>query len=126
MCCITLNTIIDIVITMKNFGETIRELRSAQNLGLRDTAIKVGISPAYLSRIERGKEHPPKPEIIKSLAKILAADPDILFRISSSTDPEIKEFLNSNSEAMRLIRLIHEKQISSEQINKIIQDIDKL
>ncbi|KAA1381299.1 XRE family transcriptional regulator, partial [Escherichia coli] len=33
---------------MKNFGETIRDLRVAQGLGLRETAIKVGISPAYL------------------------------------------------------------------------------
>ncbi|WP_353632699.1 helix-turn-helix transcriptional regulator [Escherichia coli] len=74
---------------MKNFGETIRDLRVAQGLGLRETAIKVGISPAYLSRIERGKERPPRPEVIKELAKILAADPDVLFRLSSSTDPEV-------------------------------------
>ena len=72
---------------MKNFGETIRELRVAQDLGLRETAVKIGISPAYLSRIERGKERPPRPEIIKVLAKLLAADPDVLFRLSSSTDP---------------------------------------
>jgi len=34
---------------MKNFGETLRDLRVAQDLGLRETATKVGISPAYLS-----------------------------------------------------------------------------
>jgi predicted transcriptional regulator len=52
-------------IFMKNFGETIRDLRVAQDFGLRETASKVGISPAYLSRIERGKERPPRPEVIK-------------------------------------------------------------
>ena len=62
---------------MKNFGETLRDLRVAQDLGLRETATKVGISPAYLSRIERGKERPPRPEVIKELAKVLAADPDV-------------------------------------------------
>ena len=45
---------------MKNFGETIRDLRTAQDLGLRETAIKAGISPAYLSRIERGIWPPPQ------------------------------------------------------------------
>ena len=59
---------------MKNFGESIRDLRLAQDFGLRETATKVGISPAYLSRIERGKEGPPWPEVIKKLAKVLAAE----------------------------------------------------
>ena len=65
---------------MSSFGETIRDLRVAQSLGLREAAGLVGISPAYLSRIERGKESPPRPEVIKALAKVLAADPDVLFR----------------------------------------------
>ncbi len=77
---------------MKIFGNTIRELRTAQNLGLRETAGKIGISPAYLSRIERNKEKPPRPGIIKALAKELAADLDVLFRLSSSTNPEVSDF----------------------------------
>jgi len=79
---------------MENFGETIRSLRIAQELGLRETASKIRISPAYLSRIERGKESPPRPEVIKDLARVLAADPDVLFRLSSSTDPAVVDFLH--------------------------------
>ncbi len=78
---------------MTQFGETLRQLREAQGLGLRETAAIVGISPAYLNRIERGKEHPPKPEIIKALAKVLAADPDVLFRLCPSTDPDVVTLL---------------------------------
>lgn len=101
---------------MRNFGETIRDLRIAQELGLRETASKVGISPAYLSRIERGKESPPRPEIIKELAKILAADPDVLFRLSSSTDPEVVEFLHEQPNIMNLLRFIKETNFSEEEI----------
>ncbi len=105
---------------MKDFGETVRDLRVAQDLGLRETATKVGISPAYLSRIERGKERPPSPEIIKALAKILAADPDVLFRLSSSTDPEIVEYLHENQQAMNLIRYIKGAELTSESIEQLL------
>lgn len=106
---------------MKSFGETIRDLRTAQDLGLRETAGKVGISPAYLSRIERGKEHPPRPEVIKDLAKLLAADPDVLFRLSSSTDPEVIDFLHNHREVMSLLRFIIESSFSSDQLVELLR-----
>jgi transcriptional regulator with XRE-family HTH domain len=105
---------------MEKFGETIRNLRVAQNLGLREMAIKVGISPAYLSRIERNKESPPRPEIIKALAKTLAADPDVLFRLTSSTDPEMVNFLNNNPMVSHLIRTIKETSINEKKLELII------
>ena len=105
---------------MKNFGETIRDLRVAQDLGLRETATKVGLSPAYLSRIERGKERPPRPEVIKELAKLLAADPDVLFRLSSSTDPEVVVYLHDQPEVMNLLRYIKEASFTEDEIKNLI------
>lgn len=104
---------------MNKFGEVLRELRAAQDLGLRETAAKVGISPAYLSRIERNKEKPPSAEIIKSLAKTLAADPDVLFRLSSSTDPELAELINDRPELSQLLRTIKELKLSSSEIEQL-------
>lgn len=106
---------------MKNFGETIRELRVAQDMGLRETAIKIGISPTYLSRIERDKERPPRPDIIKELAKVLAADPDVLFRLSSSTDPEIVDYLHNRSEVMNLLRFLIDSKFTENEIVRLIQ-----
>ena len=111
---------------MKSFGETIRELRVAQDLGLREMAGKIGISPAYLSRIERNKEKPPKPETIKALAKELAADPDILFRISSSTDPEVTNFLNDQPEVMALLRFIEKAEFTHEQHELLLTAAKKI
>lgn len=106
---------------MRSFGETIRDLRVAQDLGLRETAIKVGISPAYLSRIERGKESPPRPDVIKQLAKLLAADPDVLFRLSSSTDPEVIDYLHAHPEVLALLRLIKDADFTKAKIKLLIQ-----
>nr|WP_035574082.1 helix-turn-helix transcriptional regulator [Halomonas sp. HL-48] len=104
---------------MKKFGETLRELRVAQELGLRETAVRVGISPAYLSRIERGKESPPRPELIKSLARELAADPDVLFRLASSTDPDISSYLLDHPEAVQLLRTISVNEFTEQDICEI-------
>jgi Uncharacterized protein conserved in bacteria len=104
----------------KSFGEVIRELRTAQEIGLRELAQKIGISPAYLSRIERGRELPPKDETIKKLAKFLAADPDVLFRLASSTDPEIVDYLHNEQEALNLLRYI-KYNFESEDIKKLFE-----
>ncbi|MGV6825600.1 MAG: helix-turn-helix domain-containing protein [bacterium] len=104
---------------MSKFGEVLRDLRVAQDLGLREAAAKVGISPAYLSRIERDKEKPPSAEVIKSLAKALAADPDVLFRLSSSTDPELAELINEQPELSQLLRTIKELKLSANEIEQL-------
>ena len=111
---------------MTNFGGTIRDLRVAQDLGLRETATKVGISPAYLSRIERDKERPPRPAVIKELGKVLAADPDILFRLSSSTDPEVVDYLHDQPEAMKLLRYIKEAAFSEAEIKNLTQTAESI
>lgn len=116
----------DIFVGMKNFGETIRDLRVAQDLGLRETAMKIGISPAYLSRIERGKERPPRPDVIKTLAKVLAADPDVLFRLSSSTDPEVVDYLHDQPEVLNLLRFIKETNFTEDDIKKLIQSAENI
>ena len=77
---------------MKSFGETLRELRIAQDLGLRETAVKAGISPAYLSRIERDKESAPRPDVIKELARLMDADrqqPPFVPMLSNGTSGDI-------------------------------------
>lgn len=104
---------------MTKFGETLRQLREAQQMGLRETATLVGISPTYLSRIERGKEHPPKPEIIKVLAKVLAADSDVLFRLCPSTDPDVIALLKERPMVLELVRLVMAKELTDEQLGRI-------
>lgn len=105
---------------MTKFGETLRKLRVSQEMGLRETAVAISISPSYLSRIERGKENPPKPEIIKALAKALAADPDVLFRLAESTDPDIAFLVKENSKINSLLRLFMEFPPTDKQLDDII------
>lgn len=109
----------------KGFGETIREMREAQSLGLRAAAERLGISPAYLSRIERGKERPPKPELIKKIARLLGGDADLLFRLSTSTDPDIAEYLNLVPKAPEFLRTAMTLRLTSDDFAELIEEVKK-
>src|SRR5881296_3140297 len=104
----------------KQFGETIREMREAQALGLRVAAERLGISPAYLSRIERGKERPPRPELVKKVARLLGGDADLLFRLAASTDPDIAEYLNLVPNVPEFIRTAMAMKYTSDDFEDLI------
>lgn len=55
---------------MPEFGEYLKELRTRQNLALRDVSEKTGMSYSYLAQIENGKRNPPGPELMKKLAPL--------------------------------------------------------
>ncbi len=66
------------------FGEHIRSRREARyasgqkKFSMRQVAARAGISPAYLSQLERGLYPPPTDEVISSIAKALDEDEDEL------------------------------------------------
>lgn len=109
----------------KSFGETIREMREAQDMGLRAAAERLGISPAYLSRIERGKEHPPKPDVIKRIATLLGGDPDLLFRLAESTDPSLAEYIHLMPNVPEFLRTAMAQKLTSEDFEALIQEIKR-
>ena len=68
----------------KTIGSKIKECRKACNLSQTDLADKVGISPRYLSDIERGEKMPK-----------LATFINILNAMDASTDYILADILNS-------------------------------
>jgi len=107
----------------KGFGETIREMREAQGLGLREAAERLDISPAYLSRIERGREHPPKPEVVKRMANLLGGDTDLLFRLAESTDPSLAEYIHQVPNVPEFLRAAMAHKLTSEDFEVLISEL---
>ena len=105
------------------FGETIREMREAQGMGLRTAAERLGISPAYLSRVERGKERPPRPDLVKRMATLLGGDPDLLFRLAESTDPDLAEYIHRIPNVPEFLRTAREMELTSEDFEALIEEI---
>ncbi len=67
--------------TEKTFGQTIRAWREEKQIGLRKFADQVGMSPTYLSKIERDDFPPPGEEKIQAIAKALERDADELLAL---------------------------------------------
>jgi HTH-type transcriptional regulator, competence development regulator len=124
-CLVLHNSIHRLSIMAKTFGETVRQMREAQDLGLRAAAEQLEISPAYLSRIERGKEKPPRPELIGRMARLLGGDSDLLFRLSQSTDPELAEYVNSVPKLPEFLRSAMAAGLTSEDFDEFIKEIQK-
>ena len=107
----------------RSFGETIREMREAQGMGLRTAAERLGISPAYLSRVERGKERPPRPELVKRMAALLGGSPDLLFRLAESTDPDLAEYIHLVPNVPGFLRTARELKLTSEDFEALIEEV---
>src|SRR5438045_8574634 len=51
------------------FGEYLYEMRAKQGLSLRKFALRIGVDPAFYSRIERGEVAPPSETILAKIAE---------------------------------------------------------
>lgn len=72
-------------------GSYIRNMRLKKNIGLREMAEILEISPAYLSNVESGKHSMTNPLLLKKIAKYLDVDHLKLFKIIGYTDKDIKD-----------------------------------
>jgi len=91
---------------MNPFGTYVRTKREEVGMTLTEFARQLEISPAYWSRIETGRENPPKDELIKKAATILGLSEDDLFIEASRLPPDMQEEV---AEVVRLYRSINKK-----------------
>ena len=91
---------------MNPFGIYVRTKREEVGMTLTELARQLEISPAYWSRIETGRENPPKDELIKKAATILGLSEDELFIEASRLPPDMQEEV---AEVVRLYRSLNKK-----------------
>ena len=91
---------------MNPFGTYVRTKREEAGMTLTEFARQLEISPAYWSRIETGRENPPKDELIKKAATILGLSEDELFIVASRLPPDMQEEV---AEVVRLYRSLNKK-----------------
>src|SRR3954470_4545949 len=78
----------------EKFGAFIRREREGREIGLREMAKMIGVSPTYLSKVERDEFSPPAEDKVRAIAAILEYDADDLLaragRVSSDITTIIK------------------------------------
>lgn len=72
------------------FGHYIRRTRELREMTLANLAGQIGISIAYLSRIERERENPPPDHLIAALAKALGLGRDDIFAAARRLPPDLR------------------------------------
>ena len=83
---------------MTAFGEHVRELRERRrskdlSFSLRQVAVRVGIEPTYLSKLERGELAPPSEETARKLAAELGEDPDVLLALAGKVSSDLQAII---------------------------------
>ena len=99
---------------MTRFGGTIRSLRESlrredRRFSLRQVAQRIGVEPAYLSKIERGDVSPPSEATTVKLARELGEDPDVLLALAGKVSSELQDIIRKRPKLFaELIRQMRE------------------
>lgn len=80
------------------FGNYIRHVRAKRHeadkkYSLRQTAQRIGVEPAYLSKIERNEVAPPSEAAIRRLALDLNEDVDVLLAMAGKVSKDLQEII---------------------------------
>lgn len=87
-----------------DLSSTIRNHRVSCGFGLRELAGLVGISPAYLSRIETGKELAVSEAVLNSFAAHLGLNADELCALSGRVPLDVMTLLVDTPGAIARVR----------------------
>lgn len=107
------------------FGRKLRSLREASGWGLRGLAEQAGISPTYLSVLERDDtKTPPSEKVVFQLAELLGYDKQELLAFSGRVPAKVEKIiLKHPREVIRLILAV--KNMSPQDITKETNRIEK-
>jgi transcriptional regulator with XRE-family HTH domain len=79
----------------EKFGEFVRREREVKEIGLREMAKMIGVSPTYLSKVERDEFKAPTEDKVRAIARIIGCDADDLLaragRVSADLSDIIKQ-----------------------------------
>jgi transcriptional regulator with XRE-family HTH domain len=89
-----------------SFGSVVREKRQALAISLNDFSERLGVSPAYWSRIERDQEKPPRDDLIEKAAAILGVRLDDLFVEAERLPPDMRKDMAKVVQAYRRLRAV--------------------
>ena len=104
------------------FGAYVRQKREDREIGLRKMAKKIGISPTYLSKIERDEFSPPAEDKVKAIAEILDVDVDELLALAGKVSSDITQIIREHPHNMAsLIR--GTRGMSEGEMAKVLKEI---
>ena len=99
-----------------HFGATLRVMRLESGLGLRELASRVGVSSAYLSRVENGLDPAPTPARLEVLARELRVPPTLLMSLAQRVSPLVMDYVETTPEAGTLFLDIAHRELDGVEV----------
>ncbi|MGD8415121.1 MAG: PTS sugar transporter subunit IIA [Candidatus Latescibacterota bacterium] len=107
------------------FGPTIRLLRQAKSISLREMARQLGVSPAFLSQIEAGRQHKiPKARIVQ-VAEMLGVSEGYLLGTARQIHPDVIRFLSDTPEAAEFMSAAMKNGVSAEDFTQLRELVEE-
>lgn len=107
-----------------SFGSTLRVLRFDAGLSLRALAREVGVSSAYLSRVENGHDAPPTPDRLVAIAAALELPPNTLVELAQQTAPAITDYMRRVPGAASFFLEVARRNLDADQIARLRAAMD--
>lgn len=100
-------------------------IRTDAGLSLSELARRLGVSPAYLSRVEHGHDSAPTPDRVIAIARALEIPPLVLLEIAQGAGPALASYLERVPEASSLFLELARRDFGSAEIARIRAFIDR-
>lgn len=102
-----------------HFGATLRLLRIESGLSLRDLARRLGVSGAYLSRVENGLDAAPTPARLEVMAREIGVPATLLMDLAHRVSPLVVDYVEQVPEAGTLFLEIAHRRLDAGQITAL-------
>ncbi|MDI3286295.1 helix-turn-helix domain-containing protein [Polyangium sp. 15x6] len=102
-----------------HLGATIRLLRLDAGLSLRDLAQRIGVSSAYLSRVEHGHDAVPTPDRLEAIAREIGIPPRLLVGAAHKVGCAIEGYAEDVPSAGMLFLDIARRRLGPAEIARI-------
>jgi transcriptional regulator with XRE-family HTH domain len=110
----------------EKFGAFIRGKREAlePKMGLREMAKMIGVSPTYLSKVERDEFPPPAEDKVRAIAEIIGCDTDDLLARAGRVSTDITDIIKRHPvELAALLRTAN--GLSAEDLARLSREAGK-
>ncbi len=102
-----------------HFGATLRLMRLESGIGLRELAGRLGVSSAYLSRVENGLDAAPTPARLEAMARELRVPATLLMDLAQRVSPLVMDYVEAVPEAGTLFLEIAHRELDAAQLAEV-------
>ena len=102
-----------------HFGATLRLVRVDTGVSLRDLARRIGVSTAYLSRVEHGHDAAPTPDRLVAIARALDLPPLLLVELAGQAGPMVSSYMARTPAAASLFFDLARRDLSNAEVSRL-------